>query len=93
MFDNFLTLVGEDIETAGWQDTMAYAMTEVFNMNYKLCLAVRSLVGSRSSTLSAPWLTFGGAARDSDDQNAPNARRFVPSHLDGKASSNMSSGC
>ena len=44
MFDNFDMLVGEDIETVGWQDTMAFAMTEVFNMNYKLCLAVRSRV-------------------------------------------------
>eukprot|EP00730_Choanoeca_flexa_P002797 TRINITY_DN11178_c0_g1_i2.p1 TRINITY_DN11178_c0_g1~~TRINITY_DN11178_c0_g1_i2.p1 ORF type:complete len:1472 (+),score=415.20 TRINITY_DN11178_c0_g1_i2:98-4417(+) len=42
MFLNFDMLVDTDNALDGWQDSMAAAMTEVFTMNHKLCLAVRS---------------------------------------------------
>ena len=41
MFERFDSLVGCDLRSSGWQDTMAYAMTEVFTNNHRLCLSVR----------------------------------------------------
>jgi hypothetical protein len=89
MFDNFEMLVGEDIETVGWQDTMAFAMTEVFNMNHKLCLAVRARVGSVSTFPLCPLFPChpvshtNTVACHSHDRNAAKARGCLSSHFDG----------